>query len=99
VAESTKKGSGPLKRPDTENYSPDRNNLGHARGRKYLDAMHEVYAACAAALKPGGYLVLVTKDMRSGGGLQDLSGNTNPGRTPFMGQPVVRVGGCCCVAG
>ncbi|MGH2853004.1 MAG: hypothetical protein ACRDLF_02270 [Solirubrobacteraceae bacterium] len=29
-----------------------------------------------AVLKPGGYLVLVTKDMRSGGALRNLSGET-----------------------
>jgi modification methylase len=76
VSDNKTKGSGPLKRADTENYSPDRSNLGHARGQKYLDAMREVYTACAAALKPGGYLVLVTKDMRANGGLHDLSGDT-----------------------
>jgi modification methylase len=76
VSENKTKGSGSLRRADTENYSPDRSNLGHARGRKYLEAMRDVYAASAAALKPGGYLVLVTKDMRANGGLQDLSGDT-----------------------
>jgi DNA modification methylase len=76
VSENKTKGSGPLRREGTENYSPDRSNLGHARGRKYLEAMRDVYAACAAALKPGGYLVLVTKDMRSAGALNDLSGDT-----------------------
>jgi hypothetical protein len=35
-----------------------------------------VYAACAAVLRPGGFLVLVTKDMRSGGALGNLSGDT-----------------------
>lgn len=67
---------GPLRREDTSNYSPDRNNLGHARGNTYLTAMSEVYEACAAVLKPGGFLVLVTKDMRSGGALRNLSGDT-----------------------
>jgi modification methylase len=38
--------------------------------------MAEVYEACAAVLKPGGFLVLVTKDMRSGGTLHNLSGDT-----------------------
>ena len=38
--------------------------------------MAEVYEACAAVLKPGGFLVLVTKDMRSGGALHNLSGDT-----------------------
>ena len=38
--------------------------------------MAEVYAACAAALKPGGFLVVVTKNLRSGGALHDLAGDT-----------------------
>jgi DNA modification methylase len=71
-------GPGPLRRTDTANYSSDRSNLGHARGDEYLSAMGEIYRACAAALKPGGFLVAVTKDMRStgGGGLRNLSGET-----------------------
>jgi DNA modification methylase len=68
--------SGSIRREDTSNYSPDRSNLGHARGDTYLAAMAEVYAACTAVLKPGGFLVLVTKDMRSGGALHNLSGDT-----------------------
>lgn len=68
--------NGPLRREDTNNYSPDRSNLGHARGDAYLAAMAEVYAACAAVLRPGGFLVLVTKDMRLNGALRDLSGDT-----------------------
>ncbi len=69
-------GSGPIRRVDTTNYSADRSNLGHARGNAYLAAMGEVYEACAVVLKPGGFLVLVTKDMRSGGALHNLSGDT-----------------------
>ncbi len=69
-------GVGPIRREDTSNYSHDRSNLGHARGDAYLAAMAEVYEACAAVLKPGGFLVLVTKDMRSGGALHNLSGDT-----------------------
>ena len=38
--------------------------------------MGEVYAACAAALKPGGFLVVVTKNLRAGGALHDLAGTT-----------------------
>ena len=77
VAENaTSIGVGPLRRIDTTNYSADRSNLGHARGSAYLAAMAEVYEACAAVLKPGGFLVLVTKDMRSGGALHNLSGDT-----------------------
>ncbi len=69
-------GVGPLRRADTKNYSANRSNLGHARGSAYLTAMAEVYAACVAVLKPGGFLILVTKDMRSGGALRNLSGET-----------------------
>ncbi len=69
-------GVGPICRADPANYSADKTNLGHARGGAYLAAMAEVYEACAAVLKPGGFLVLVTKDMRSGGGLYNLSGET-----------------------
>jgi hypothetical protein len=68
--------NGPLRREDTNNYSPDRSNLGHARGDAYLAAMADVYAACATVLRPGGFLVLVTKDMRSDGALRNLSGET-----------------------
>jgi modification methylase len=76
VAENSTSGAGSLRRKDTSNYSPDRSNLGHARGNTYLAAMAEVYAASAAVLKPGGFLVLVTKDMRRGGALRNLSGDT-----------------------
>jgi tRNA G10 N-methylase Trm11 len=69
-------GRGPIRREDTSNYSADRRNLGHARGTTYLAAMGEVYEACTVVLKPGGFLALVTKDMRSGGTLHNLSGDT-----------------------
>jgi modification methylase len=71
-------GPEPLRRIDTANYSRDRSNIGHARGDNYLVAMRDVYRACATVLKPGGFLVAVTKDMRSGGGgaLRNLSGET-----------------------
>jgi modification methylase len=75
---NTVSGPEPLRRDDTTNYSRDRRNLGHARGSAYLVAMDDIYRACAAVLKPGGFLVCVTKDMRSGGGgaLRNLSGET-----------------------
>lgn len=69
-------GHGPLRRVDTSNYSADRRNLGHARGSVYLEAMTDIYAACAAVLKPGGFFVCVTKDLRSDGALRNLSGET-----------------------
>jgi modification methylase len=68
--------SEPLRRHDTTNYSPDRRNLGHARGNAYLAAMTEIYRVCAATLKPGGFFVCVTKNMRARGALCNLSGDT-----------------------
>jgi hypothetical protein len=61
---------------DTRNYSTDRTNLGHARGDDYRSAMADIYSSCAAVLKPGGFLVSVTKDLREHGGLRDLAGDT-----------------------
>ena len=75
-AENLASGKGPIARDDTRNYSPDKRNLGHARGTAYLNAVGEIYEACAETLKPGGYLILVTKDMRSKGALRNLSGET-----------------------
>ena len=49
------------------NYSKDRANLGHARGDAYAEAMAEIYAACHAVLRPGGRLVVVTKNTRRRG--------------------------------
>jgi modification methylase len=62
--------------PETLNYSKDRANLGHARGTDYEVAMVEVYAACFAALRPGGKLVVVTKNTRRKGRTLDLAGLT-----------------------
>lgn len=45
-------------------------------GDSYLAAMADVYAGCARLLAPGGYLVLATKNMRAGGRLTNLSGDT-----------------------
>jgi modification methylase len=74
--ENLDSGTGPLRREDTNNYGPDRANLGHARGGAYLAAMAEVYRGCAAVLRPGGYLVVVTKDTATNAGIRDLSGAT-----------------------
>jgi DNA modification methylase len=60
----------------TRNYSGDRANLGHARNQHYLDAMADVYRASACVLRPGGFLVVVTKDLRAQGALRDLAGQT-----------------------
>lgn len=62
--------------PDTLNYSTDRANLGHARGPAYASAMAEIYAACHAVLRPGGRLVVVTKNTRRKGRTLDLAGLT-----------------------
>jgi hypothetical protein len=59
--------------PSTLNYSADRTNVGHLRGGEYRAAMTAVYAQCYAVLRPGGLLVTVTKNMRSGGRLADLA--------------------------
>ena len=62
--------------PETLNYSKNRANLGHARGTAYELAMVEVYTACLAALRPGGKLVVVTKNTRRKGRTLDLAGLT-----------------------
>ncbi|MGH3005055.1 MAG: TRM11 family SAM-dependent methyltransferase [Gaiellaceae bacterium] len=67
---------GSLSPKQSRNYSTDRDNLGHARGQRYRTAMAAVYAASAAVLKPGGFLVVVTKNLRAGGAMLDLAGDT-----------------------
>jgi modification methylase len=42
----------------------------------YLSTMANIYTACARMLKPGGFLVLVTKNLRSQGALRNLAGDT-----------------------
>jgi DNA modification methylase len=58
------------------NYSSSRSNLGHARGGAYEVAMAEIYAGCFEVLRPGGLLVVVTKNTRRKGGVFDLAGTT-----------------------
>jgi len=60
----------------TRYYSADPANLGHARGHRYLQAMAEVYTACATVLRPGGLLVTVTRNPRPQGRLFDLTAAT-----------------------
>jgi SAM-dependent methyltransferase len=67
---------GALARRDTENYSADRANLGHARGAAYLAEMAAVYAGCFEILRPGGLLVTVTRNLRRQGRVFDLAGAT-----------------------
>src|ERR1039458_5698049 len=61
---------------ETLNYSSDRANLGHARGGAYETAIAEIYAACHVVLRPGGRLVVVTKNTRRKGRTFDLAGLT-----------------------
>ena len=61
---------------DTLNYSTDRANIGHARGPAYAAAMAEIFVACHAVLRPGGRLVVVTKNTRRKGRMLDLAGLT-----------------------
>jgi modification methylase len=42
----------------------------------YLAAMARIYSACARMLTPGGFLVLVTKNLRLRGRLRNLAGDT-----------------------
>lgn len=49
---------------------------GDGDGESYLSAMTSVYSACARMLTPGGYLVLVTKNMRAGGTMRNIAGDT-----------------------
>jgi SAM-dependent methyltransferase len=67
---------GRLCRRDTENYSADPANLGHARGEAYLAEMASVYAACFHVLRPGGLLVTVTRNLRRQGRVFDLAAAT-----------------------
>ena len=57
----------------TTNETP---NPGAATGESYLSAMTAIYTACARMLAPCGYLVLVTKNMRAGGAMRNIAGDT-----------------------
>jgi modification methylase len=67
---------GSLCRRDTLNYSTDHANLGHARGDRYLAELAGVYAGCFAVLRPGGLLVVITKNLRRQGRVFDLATTT-----------------------
>lgn len=49
---------------------------GHPASESYLAAMARIYAACARMLTPGGFLIVVTKNLRSHGQLRNLAGDT-----------------------
>jgi modification methylase len=66
----------PLCPRDTLNYSRDPANLGHARGQTWRSGIAEVLAGCARLLRPGGLLVMVTKNTRRQGRLNDLAATT-----------------------
>lgn len=55
------------------NYSTDRSNLGHARGARYQTEMAGVYRSCFDALRPGGLMVTVTKNMHQRERLLDVA--------------------------
>jgi modification methylase len=59
-------------------YSRNSTNVGHFKGQRYWVAMREVYRRSYEALRPGGYLVVVTKDQRDRktGELTNLYGGT-----------------------
>lgn len=65
-----------LRDSSTANYSPNPDNLGHARGLAHRTAMAEVYQQCRTMLRTGGLLVAVSKNMRRGGRLLDLASLT-----------------------
>jgi tRNA G10 N-methylase Trm11 len=48
----------------------------HPTEKSYLAAMARIYSACARMLAPGGFLVIVTKNLRSHGQLRNLAGDT-----------------------
>lgn len=48
----------------------------NAAGESYLSVMASMYTACARMLKPGGFLVIVTKNLRVQGALRNLAGDT-----------------------
>jgi tRNA G10 N-methylase Trm11 len=60
----------------TLNYSASRANVGHARGERYLEEMRAIYMAALQALRPGGRLVTVTKNLRRRARCFDLAAAT-----------------------
>lgn len=48
--------------PTTYTLSGDGKNIGNLRGQTYLQAMATIYAQCLKILKPGGLMILITKN-------------------------------------
>lgn len=57
-------------------YSEDEKQIGNLKGDTYLEAMLLVYQQCHLVLKPGGIMVLVTKDFIRDKKHVDLAGDT-----------------------
>jgi len=59
-------------------YSANTTNIGHQKGNTFRASMRNIYARAFDALKPGGYLAVVTKDQRDrkSGELTDIYGDT-----------------------
>jgi modification methylase len=49
---------------------------GRAAGESYLSAMASIYRGCVRMLAPGGFLIVVTKNLRAQGTLRNLAGDT-----------------------
>lgn len=57
-------------------YSKDPQNIGNKDNQTYLSEMKKVYAECYKTLRPGGFMVLVTKNFRRGGKEVNLLSDT-----------------------
>jgi modification methylase len=51
-------------------------DAGQSTGETYLCAMTSIYGACVRMLVPGGFLIVVTKNLRARGTLRNLAGDT-----------------------
>jgi tRNA G10 N-methylase Trm11 len=62
----------------SKGYSANSTNIGHKKGDAFRSSMRSIYARAFEALKPGGYLAVVTKDQRDrkSGELTDVYGDT-----------------------
>ena len=49
-------------RPSGFEYSPNKENIGNLKSASYLEAMAQVYSECHKVLKPGGLMILITKN-------------------------------------